>query len=170
MEPVLPGIGLTHLDTGDLRDRIGAVRRFQFPRQQRVLPHRLFGQSRVDAGRTEKDQLPDPGPVGGVDHIGLDQQVFPNEVRRIAVIGEDAPDLCRGQEHIVRAFRLKKRVDVRLPRQVKRVMGPEDQLPEALGPEPAQDRPADQPAMAGDEDGGVLLHPFRHPILRDVTV
>jgi hypothetical protein len=46
-----------------------------------------------------------PGQVGGVDDIGLDHQVFVDELRRIGVVGVDAADLGRGEDDDVGAAR-----------------------------------------------------------------
>ena len=44
--------------------------------------------------------------VAGVDHVGLDNQVFADEVGWIKIVGQNAADFGRGEEDMVRTFLL----------------------------------------------------------------
>ena len=54
-----------------------------------------------------------------MDDVAFDHQVFVDEIRRIAVVGVDAPHLCRRKDHDIRLFRLHEIPDCRLRRQVQ---------------------------------------------------
>jgi hypothetical protein len=66
--------------------------------------HRLRGEPGVDAARAEEQQALDAIFVRGVDDVGLDRQVVADELGRVAVVGEDAADLGRGEEDVVGLF------------------------------------------------------------------
>ena len=50
VDTMLSVIAFAQLDPGNLRDRIGLVRRLQRAGQKRVFPHRLGCFARIDAG------------------------------------------------------------------------------------------------------------------------
>ena len=52
----------------------------------------------------EEQQAFDSVAVGGVDHVGLDDQVVVDEVRGIGVVGQDAADLGRREKDEVRTL------------------------------------------------------------------
>src|SRR3989442_7700847 len=95
-----------HLDAGDLRQGVRAVGRLQRPGEEVLLLDRLRAVARVDAGGAEKKQVAHAGLPGLLEHVGLDRQVLEDEVGGVAVIGDDAPDLRRGEEHDFRALAL----------------------------------------------------------------
>ena len=77
---MLKAIRLTQLDAGDLGDRVPFVRRLQRPGQQRAFGQRLRCQFRVDAGRSEIQQLGNAAALGGMDDVGCDRQIVIDEV------------------------------------------------------------------------------------------
>ena len=94
---VLFVVGLAQLDAGDLGDRVPLVRGLQWAGEQALLRHRLRGVLRVDAGGAEKEEALDAGLVGRGDDALLDGQVVADEVGRVLVVREDAPDTGRGE-------------------------------------------------------------------------
>ena len=54
----------------------------------------MFG---VHAGAAQEEQFLNTVPVGGLDHVDLDRQVFTKEVGRIRLVGQDAADAGSGE-------------------------------------------------------------------------
>jgi hypothetical protein len=58
----------------------------------------------VDAGRAQEEQPVGLCAVTCVDDVGLNNEVFADEVCGIEIIGQDAADLGRSQKHVIGAF------------------------------------------------------------------
>ena len=101
---VLAVVGLAHLDAGDLGDGVPLVGRLQRAGEQVLLAHRL---RRKLAGRCSSSRgsssFVTPLRQAASMTLRLDQQVVADEVRRVGVVGEDAADLGRREEHVRRA-------------------------------------------------------------------
>eukprot|EP01022_Parablepharisma_sp_SALTPOND_P036279 TRINITY_DN9838_c0_g1_i1.p1 TRINITY_DN9838_c0_g1~~TRINITY_DN9838_c0_g1_i1.p1 ORF type:complete len:1069 (-),score=237.17 TRINITY_DN9838_c0_g1_i1:780-3986(-) len=153
---VLPVVAFAELDAGDLGHGIGLVGGLQCAGQQRVLGHRLGGQFRIDAGGAELQQPLHPGHMGGVNHVAFDHQVFIDELRRIAVVGQDPAHPGGGEDDPVGLLRRHELRHLALIGEVQLRVGAGDEL--QLRPcrlprlEPAQDRAPDHAAMAGHID------------------
>ena len=97
-------VRLAELYAGDLGDCIGVIGRLQRAGQQRVFWNRLRRHFGIDAGRAQKQKLLDRAIVRRADDVGLDHQIVIEEIDRIAVVGVNAANLCRGQKHHLRTF------------------------------------------------------------------
>ena len=73
-------IGRCELKSGDLRDRIRFVCRFQRAGQQVLLFDRLRCQPRIDTGRTQKQEFLGTMHPRGVNDIGLNRKIVPQEL------------------------------------------------------------------------------------------
>jgi len=79
----------------------------------------LRRQAGIDTGRAEKHQLVDSNAARALDDVILDGEVFVDELRRLCVVGNDAADLCRGQEDRRGPLVRKPRRDIGLPFQIE---------------------------------------------------
>lgn len=93
----LPVEAFAHLDARYLGYGVRFVGRFQGAGEEVLLLHRLGALPGVDAGTAQKEQRPDARPESAGDDVGLDLDVFGDEVGGVGVVGPDAADLCRGQ-------------------------------------------------------------------------
>ena len=91
----------------------------------------------------------------GVHDGGVDHHVVVEEVGRSGGVGADAADGPRHQEHVLGPVGPEPVVHGRLVAQVELVPGGHQQVSVAEGSELAQQRAADEPAVAGHEDAGV---------------
>jgi hypothetical protein len=151
-------VGLAHLDAGDLRDGVPLIRRLERPREQRRFLQGLRRQARVDAARAEKAELARPGAIRGVDDVRLDLEVVANEIGRVAVVGNDTADLRRSQEHVVGPLGREEAVDGCAVAQVESAAARGENAREAACCERAADRGTHEPARAGHEYVGFLVH------------
>ena len=149
---VLAVVGLAQLDAGDLGHRIGLVGGLEHAGEQLPLVHGLRGVFGIDAGTAEKEQILDPGTVGGIDDVDFDLQVDGDELGGIAVVGVDAADLGGGQHHTVNAFGGEELAYRPLVGEIELVMAPGHHVAAAEGLQMAHDGRADHAAMAGDVD------------------
>ena len=125
---VLPIVGPTHLHTGDLGQRVGAVGGLKRPRQEVLLLDGLRAHLGINAAGAKKHQPFDAGLAGGLDDIELDLEVVPQEIPGVGVVGEDAAYLGRRQHNGLRALRLKKRPNRRCVGQIQFGVRTRDQL------------------------------------------
>lgn len=65
---------------------------------------------------------------GGVNHIGLDHQIFVNELCRVSVIGINTANFGRSHVNLVWLFGSKKRTHSRLVGQVQFLAGAGDDI------------------------------------------
>ncbi len=152
VDAILAVVALAELDPGDFRDRVGLVGGFESAGEQGVFPHRLPGELRVDARRAEEQQLLHAAAEGGVDDVGLDHQVFVDELGGIGVVGVDAADLGRREVNLVRALGEEELVNAPLVDQIEFRMGARDDAGGALCAQAAHDRRTDHAAMPGNVD------------------
>ena len=103
---VLPVVGRAHLDPGDLGHRIRAVGGLQGSGEQILLFDRLRAKLWVDAGRAEKQEPVDSSAIAGVDYVGLNDEVFADEVCRVGVVGENSADFGCREKHVFRTLPL----------------------------------------------------------------
>lgn len=167
LRAVLAVVAPAHFDAGDLGQRVRAVGRLQRAGQQAVLAHRLRRHLRVDAARPEEHQPRHTVLPRAVDHIGLDHQVVADELRRVAVVGDDAADLGSGEEHILRLVFGKEGVGRGGVGQIEFGVRPLEDVRIAFRLEIADDGRADQTAVAGYVDARVLVHGRVRPLTRD---
>src|ERR1039458_9955599 len=120
---VLAVVAPAHLDPRDLGDRVGPVGRLQRPGKEVLLFDRLRAELGVDAGGAEKEQAFDYGGAAGLDDVGLNHQIVADEVRRIAVVGEDTADFGCGQKDIVGFLAGKESVDGDLVQKFQLLVG-----------------------------------------------
>src|ERR1700730_4026817 len=107
------------LDARYFRHRIPFVGRLERSGQQEVFGHRLWRVLRVDAGRTEKEQLFHPGIVGGPDDVCRDDKVVADEIGRKTAIGVNAPYPRGGKYDRVRFFLKEPLLGLGLPRKIE---------------------------------------------------
>jgi len=96
---MLAAIGLDQLEARDLGDRVPLVGRLERAGQEGVLSHGLARVARIDAGRSQKQQLLDAGRMGGPYHVELDRKIVDQEIDRKGIVGRDPADLAGGQEY-----------------------------------------------------------------------
>ena len=111
----LPVVGPAHLDAGDLGQRIRTVGGLERPGEQILFLDRLRAELGVDTTGAEEEQAIDTGAVAGINHVGLNDQVFANEVCRIKIVGENAADFGSGEKDVMRDAPVR-RSAVRRPR------------------------------------------------------
>ena len=155
--PVLEVVALAHLQAGDLRYRIFLVGVFKRRCEQAVLPHRLRGVLRVDAGRAQEEELPHAVGVRLGDHVALDPHVHHDEVGAVEAVGHYATDEGGGEDDGVRALLVEETSYGVLVRKVQFLMGASHEVVVAAGLEVVPDGGADQPAVAGDIYLAVLV-------------
>ena len=107
----LPIVRPAHLDACDLGQRIGTVGGLERPGEQILFLDRLRAELGIDATGAQKEQTVDAGAVAGVDHVGLNGQVFTNKVCRIKIVGQDAADFGGGQKDVSRTLLGKEALD-----------------------------------------------------------
>ena len=115
---MLLAVGLGELDAGDLGDRVPLIGRLEGTTQQCIFGNRLGCVLGVDARGPEKHHLFDAGRERSVHDIRLDHQVVVEELRGVAVVGEDAANLCSGHENGLRSRLAHPGYDLILPRQI----------------------------------------------------
>ena len=151
-DAVLLAVVLAELQSRDLRDRVGLVRRLQRTREEAVLRHRLGRVLGVDARAAEEEDAGDPGGPGPVDRAGRDRQVLVQEVRGEGAVGVDAAHLGRGDDGDVGLLGREECRDGRLARQVQLLPVPQEELRPGLLLQPAHERRTHHPVVASDED------------------
>jgi hypothetical protein len=70
------------------------------PGKEILFLDRLRAQLGVDTTGAEEEQTINAGAVGGINHVGLNDQVFANEVCRIKIVGENATNFGSGQKDV----------------------------------------------------------------------
>ncbi len=148
---VLAAIGLAELDAGDLGDRVPLIGGLELALEQRLLGHRLRRELGIDAAGAEEQELLHADLLGRADDVRLDHQVVVEEIRRVAVIGQDAADPRRRDHDHLRPVGREPTFDLRLPAEIALRLG-RGQQRAWLALEPAQQRAADHAAMACDPD------------------
>ena len=96
---VLQVEALAHLQSRDLRYRVGLVRVFKRGGQKAVLLHRLGGLPRVDARAAQEQELPHSVTEALPDHVLLDLEVLPDEVGTVLQVRHDPADVRRRKHH-----------------------------------------------------------------------
>ena len=89
---------------------------------------------------------------GGLDEVGLDEQVVVDELPGLLPVRHDAADLGRGVDDHVGALLVEERPHRRLVAQVELVELGDEGLGVAVARQGAPDRRADEPAVAGEVD------------------
>ena len=89
--------------------------------------------------------------MGGVDHIGRDDEIVVEKFAAQRIVGDNAADLGRGQKHRLRAFAGEPVEHRGLVAQIDLAARDRQQFDVFLR-EPAHQRGPDHPAMPGNED------------------
>lgn len=158
---VLAVVAPAHFDTGNLGKRVGPVGGLQRAGEQAVFAHRLRRHLGVDAARAEEHESRHAVLPRAVDHIGLDRQIVADELGRVAVVGDDAAHLGRGQEDVFRPVLGEKGIDRSGVGQIEFGVGALQDVRVALAFEIADDGGADQTAVAGDVDARFKIQDAR---------
>lgn len=161
LRAVLAVVAPAHFDAGNLGERVGPVGRLQRASEQAVFTHWLRRHLGVDAARAEEHEARDTVLPGTVDHVGLDRQVVANELGRIAVVGDDAAHLGRGQEHVFRPVFSEEGIDRCGVGQIEFGVGALQDVRVALGFQITDDGRADQTAVAGYIDARFKIQDSR---------
>src|SRR5215469_612708 len=119
VESILRAIGRAQLESRDLGDGVGFVGGFQRASEQIFFLHRLGREPRINARRTQKQQLADAGPPSSMNQVGLNSQIVVEEFSGMGGVRENAADFGRGEKHEVRALFGKKVCDGGLVAQIK---------------------------------------------------
>jgi hypothetical protein len=145
-------VGPAHLDTGDLGQSIWTIGGLKGPREQIFFLDRLRAELGIDATGTEEEKPVDAGLIRGIDHIRLDQQVFPDEVGRIKIVGQDASNFgCRNKD-VIRPLLLKEMLDSGTIGEIKLSMRSQQKPVETLAAQNAADRRAYQAIVSSNVD------------------
>lgn len=158
---VLAVVAPAHFDAGDLGERVGPVGGLQRAGEQAVFAHRLRRHLRVDATGSEEHEACDAVLPRAMDHVGLDGQVVADELRRVAVVGDDAAHLGRGQEYVFRPVLGKEGVCRCGVGQIEFGVGALKDVRVALGFQVTDDGRTDQAAVAGDVDARFKIQDSR---------
>jgi hypothetical protein len=148
---VLLAIGLALHQAGDLGDGVPLVGRLQWPAQQRGFADRLRRHARIDARRSQKQQLANAEFMGTVDDVGLHGEVVVEKVCRTAGVGVDAADPRRSEDDDVRLRLVHPGLDFGLLTQIEPVATDGDEFA-VLARQPAHQRRPHHAAMAGNPD------------------
>ena len=148
---VLAPVGLHQLDAGDLGHRVPFVGRLEGAGQDRVFADRLRREFRIEAARSEEDQLLHPVEARRFHDVRLDHQIVVEKVAGLRAVGLDAADLRRGEEDGLRAIGGKPILHLPLPAKIDRTAISRDQVA-ALTRQPTHQRRADHAMVAGHEN------------------
>jgi len=151
---VLTAIGLAELDPGDLGDGVPLIRRLEGPGQQMLLADRLGGELGIDAGTAQKKELADTDSMRFRDDVVLNLEVLEQEGNRLGVVGEDAANPRRGQNHVLGTLLIEEATDSACICEIEFVAGASDESRVALAVEFAPDGAADESLVAGDVYAG----------------
>jgi hypothetical protein len=101
----------------------------------------------------EKDEALDARKFGGVEDRGLQGEVFPDELRRVELIGPNAADPGGGEKYETRSSLLE--ITLYLPRlsEVQLISRAGEEVRESLSSEGADERGPQETSVSGDEDG-----------------
>ena len=119
------------------------------------LLHRLGSFFGVDAGAAEKKKLLRAVPVGGVDEVVLDTQIFKQELRGQSAVGFNAAHARGGDENVLGRFCLKKFLHGGGVQQIQFRVGTPDKICVSGGLQRAPDGATRKAAMAGHVNAGV---------------
>lgn len=108
---VLQVVTFAHLEARNLCDSVFLVGVLEFAREEGVFLHGLRGVLRVDAGRTQEQELLHVVGIGLAEHVALDFHVHHHEVCTVERVCHDAADKCRRKHHCVGAFFVKELLD-----------------------------------------------------------
>ena len=154
---ILEVVALTHLQSCYLGDGILLVGIFQRRGEQRVLPHRLRRILRIDAGRSEEEQLLHLVAIGTVDDVALHLQVLHDEVGAVERVGHDATHEGSREHDRLGAFGLEKLLHGPLVREVELGMGSSHEVVVASVLQVLPDGRTDQSTVAGDINLGIFI-------------
>ena len=150
IRPVLEVETLAHFQPDNLGKSIGFVGILQFARQQVLLFDRLRTVTRIDAGRTEHQQLLYIVAERFADDILLYLQIFINEIGAVGVVGHNAAHMRRRKNHILGLFVVKKPFYSDTIQQVQLSVRPSDQVGITFRKQIIPDRRPDQAPVSCD--------------------
>ena len=155
---VLVAVGLAHLHARDFGNGVGLVGVLQRAGEDVFFADGLRGQLGVDARRAQVQQLAHAATVAFVQHVGLNHDVFIDEIGPQGIIGVDAAHLGGGQQHVFGPVFGKKAGHGGLVGQVELGRGAGDEVGVAPARELAQQCRAHHAPVAGDVNAGILFH------------
>lgn len=97
---MLPAVELTHFYAGNLSDGVSLVGGLEWTSQKRFFFDGLRRHPWINAGASQEKELLNAVSKSRVNEVGLNPEVFVEEVCRIGVIGYDASDLCGRDIHL----------------------------------------------------------------------
>lgn len=97
------------------------------------------------------------------DQVILNLEIFQQEFRLETVIRRNSADLCGGNHHIFRLFRVIKRLDLTLIPQIQLLMRARQEIAITVFLKTAQNRAADHSPVSCDENPGILCNHFNMP-------
>lgn len=168
--PVLAVVTPALLDSRNLGQSVGTVGGLQRAGQQIFFLHGLGGMFGIDAGGAEEQQSGDVMLVGCMDDIGLDHQIFVDELRRIGVVGKDAPDLGGCEKYVIRFFLSEKFVDRLLAGQVQFTVRSDDNVFISLAPQRFAQGRAHKAAVPGYIHFALLIHEVHQPATVNIVL
>ena len=108
---ILQVVAFAHLEARDLCDGVFLVGVLEFAREESILFHRLRGIFRVNASRTEEQELLHVVGVGFAEHVALNFHVHHHEVCTVERVCHNAADESRREHHSIGAFFVKEFLD-----------------------------------------------------------
>ncbi len=157
---VLPAVRAAQHDAGDLSDGVPLVGRLERTGEQGILAHRLSCEPRIDAGRAEKQELFDPDLACRLDDVGFDHQIVVKEIGGPCIVGDNAADGRRGNDHHLRIFLMHPALDCILAAQVEGFPSNRDDFA-ILAAQPAHNGAADHAAMSRNPDAAASQIEYR---------
>ncbi len=130
-----------------------------------LLLHRLRRVARVDARAAEEEQPADAREARRIEYRGLNHEIRVDEFPSMGLVSQDPADARRGEYDAVRPLALEKSPDREGIHEVERGPRRGEDVRVPVGREPSQERRADEAAVPGDVDPGLLivaLRPVRH--------
>ncbi len=146
---VLAVVGIAQADAGNFGDGVGLVGGFKRAGQQGGLGEGLGRHTGIDAGGAEEEELFRAVLIGGMHEVGLDHEVFVEELCAVDVVRIDAADFGRNDDDIFRPFLGEKAVHRRLVDQVELRVGAAEQADETVRFKGPPDGGTHEAAVAG---------------------
>ena len=152
--PVLAGEAAAQLDAGDLGDGVGAVGLLERAGEEVLLLERLRRQPGIDAGAAQEDEPLGTRAERLVDDVHLDGQVLLDEFVGVLPVRQDAAHAGGGQDHGLAAGAGPEEVSrLALVGQVELGLAAGEDVLVAAGLERAHDRASHQAGVARHIDG-----------------
>jgi hypothetical protein len=151
-------VAFTHFKAGDFSNGVGFVGVLEWGGEEGRFLDWLGGVTGVDAGAAEEEELFDAMGVGGMDDMGLDEEVEVDEGGAVAVIGGDTADMGGSEEDVFGVVEVEEVVDGTGVSEVKILVRAVDEGGVSFAGEVVEDGGADEATVSGDVDEAIFVH------------